>query len=82
MGRKNVMRSNELAALVLSALRARPHCENVLKVTVEPCREPHPITGAYWAPALVNPGRSGVETCRRELWRVCEELGRAYELAP
>ena len=82
MGRKNVMRSEELAALVLTALRTRPHCGDAIDVTIEPCREPHPVTGAYWAPARINPGRSGMETCRRELWRVCEELGRSYELAP
>ena len=51
-------------------------------MTIEPCREPHPITGAYWAPARINPGGSGVEACQRELWRVCEQLGHDYELAP
>ena len=82
MGRKNIMRSEELAALVLATLRARPHCAGALEVTIQPCREPHPITGAYWAPARINPGGSGVEACQRELWRVCEQLGRQYELAP
>jgi hypothetical protein len=82
MGRRNVLRAEELAALVLGELRKCGDCADVVHVTVGPCREAHPITGVHWAPTGVNPGTSGLEPCQRELWRVCERLGREYELAP
>lgn len=82
MGKKNLLRAEELAALVLSELRKGLDCEGAIGVNIRPCSEVHPITGAYWAPANVNPGISSVEVCQRELWRVCERLGREYELAP
>jgi hypothetical protein len=82
MGRKYLLRAEELAALILEELRKTYHCSGAMQVTVGPRREIHPVTGAYWAPIRVNPGTSGVEICQRELWRVCERLGRQYELAP
>ena len=82
MGRRNVIRAEELAILVLGELRKCGDCADVIHVTVAPCLEAHPITGVHWAPTLVNPGTSGVERCQRELWRVCERLGREFELAP
>ena len=82
MGRKNVLRAEELAILVLGELRKCGGCAGAIHVSVSPCIEAHPITGVHWAPTLVNPGTSGLETCQRELWRVCERLGHEYELAP
>jgi hypothetical protein len=78
---KTVLQSEELEALVLSELRKRPHCRGATRVIVRPCIEPHPITHAYWAPANVHPGMSGIEICQREVWHVCERLGYDYELA-
>ncbi len=82
MTRKNVLQAEALAALVLDELKKRPHCQSAIEVNIAPCREAHPITGAFWAPTILNPGISSVELCQRELWRICEELGREYELAP
>ena len=79
---KAVLQAEALGALVLGELTKRPRCGGARSVIIRPCVEPHPITRAYWAPAHVNPGTSGVEVCQRELWHVCERLGRNYELAP
>jgi hypothetical protein len=79
---KAVLQVQALEALALSELIKRPRCGDARRVVVRPCIEPHPITRAYWAPANVNPGTSGIEICQREVWRVCEELARDYELAP
>ena len=79
--RKKSLPAGELEALALSELRRRPHCAGATRVTVGPCSELHPVTGAYWAPTGVHPGISGVEPCQREVWHVCERLGREYELA-
>ncbi len=79
---KTLLRADALAALVLAELRKRSHCQTATDVNVRSCRDVHPITGAYWAPAGVNPGMSEAEGCRRELWRVCQRLGGRYELAP
>jgi hypothetical protein len=81
MGKKR-LRAEELEALALRELRKRPYCESATRVMIGPCSETHPVTGAHWAPTSVNPGISGVEACQREVWHVCERLGREYELAP
>jgi hypothetical protein len=78
---KKTIRAADLEALALSELRRRPQCAGAARVTIAPCSEIHPVTGAYWAPTSVNPGISGVEPCQREVWHVCEALGRDYELA-
>jgi hypothetical protein len=77
---KKTIRAADLEALALSELRSRPQCAGAKRVTIASCSEIHPVTGAHWAPTSVNPGLSGVEPCQRELWHVCEELGRDYEL--
>lgn len=82
MANRSVLPAEALAALVLGELRKSRDCEGAMWVTVGPCREAHPITGVHWAPTNVNPGTSGLEACQRQLWRVCEQLGRQYELAP
>jgi len=80
MDKKNAP-AEEIEALVLSELRKRRHCEGAVRVIIGPYPEIHPITRAHWAPTNINPGTSGVEVCQRELWDVCERLGREYELA-
>jgi DMSO/TMAO reductase YedYZ molybdopterin-dependent catalytic subunit len=79
MGKKS-LRTEELEALALRELRKRPHCAGATRVIISPCSEVHPVTGAYWTPTAVHPGISGVEPCQREVWHVCERLGRDYEL--
>ena len=79
---KKRLPAEELEALALSELRKRPNCASATRVTVGPCSEVHPVTGAYWMPTSVHPGMAGVEACQREVWHVCERLGREYELAP
>ena len=81
MGKKR-LRAEELEVLALRELRKRPYCESATRVVIAPCSELHPVTGSYWAPTGVHPGISGVEACQREVWHVCERLGREYELAP
>ena len=78
---KKTIRAADLEALALSELRRRPQCARAARVTIAPCSEIHPVTGAHWAPVCVNPGVSGIEPCQREVWHVCEALGRDYELA-
>ena len=73
--------AEEIEALVLDELRKRRHCEGVMRVIIAPHPEPHPVTRAHWASAKVNPGISGMDVCQRELWDVCAQLGREYELA-
>jgi hypothetical protein len=81
MGKKKSLRAEELEALALSELRKQPHCAGATRVIIGPCSEIHPVTGAHWTPTAVHPGISGVEPCQREVWHICERLGRDYELS-
>ena len=76
-----MVRVDELEALALGELRKNPWCQGATRVFIAPRPDIHPVTGAYWAPTRIHAGVSAMEACKRELWRVCERLGRHYELA-
>jgi hypothetical protein len=78
---RRIVRIDELEALALGELRKNPWCRGATRVFIAPRLEIHPIARAYWAPTRVLTGVSGVEACKREVWCVCERLGRHYELA-
>ena len=78
---RKIVRIDELEALALDELRKNPWCRGATRVFIAPRLEIHPITRGYWAPTRVHAGVSGVEACKREVWCVCERLGRHYELA-
>ena len=78
---RKIVQVDELEALALGELKKNPWCRGATRVFIAPCSEIHPVTGARWAPTRVHAGVSGVEACKREVWRVCERLGRHYELA-
>ena len=79
--KRQIVWIDELEALALSELRKNPWCQGATRVFIAPRPKIHPVTGARWVPTRVHPGVSGAEACKREVWRVCERLGRHYELA-
>jgi hypothetical protein len=76
---KSAKTRSELETLVLAQLRAVPHCEGAVHVTVVPYEDYR--VPATWEVASFNPGTSERESCERALSDIIRGLQDSFDVS-